>query len=196
MPNIPTHWIPIYGAGHGIFYDPIGKLFYGDGEPRATLERLDGSMQQIDNSVPSPPIGFQPEDILHFQPPSMTEPLVQQVEDEPNAIRRYYCRCEDAWLEESHQCPVEGQWEDAFEDPVSPAGTISAIRPGDVIPMESITHELVMGDLSYLVPQQRFAYEHGSPMPILLGRGSAIALANPAAKGVTGDGWFHWNQRR
>ncbi|KAL8722212.1 MAG: hypothetical protein Q9225_001257 [Loekoesia sp. 1 TL-2023] len=161
VPGIPTHWIPIYGAGHGIFYDPITKLFHGDGDPRPTLERPDGSMQPMDNSITTPAIGSQTEDLLHLQQPWMTRPIVREVENGPNAVRRYYCRCRDAWLEYPHDCPLERRGEEMLEDRVRPLGRI---RPGDVIPLESITHDLAVGDLSYLTSQQRFAYEHGLPM--------------------------------
>ncbi|KAL8959767.1 MAG: hypothetical protein Q9193_003418, partial [Seirophora villosa] len=75
VPQIPTHWIPIYGAGHGIFYDPVTKLFHNDGPPRPTLERADGTTQTMDEKIAIPRIGFRSEDILHLQPPSLTEPI-------------------------------------------------------------------------------------------------------------------------
>lgn len=39
-----------------------------------------------------------------------------------------------------------------------------AIRPMDVIPPESFTHDLVVGDLSYLTLEQRYVYERGQAM--------------------------------
>ncbi|KAL9006849.1 MAG: hypothetical protein Q9188_000380 [Gyalolechia gomerana] len=175
--GVPTHWIPIYGAGHGIFYDIVSKLFYGDGAPRLTLERSDGSMQPIDDSIPVSPFGFQSEDILHLQPPSMVETVVKEVENDSNTLKRYYCRCKDAWLKRPHDCPVEWEGQEGFVDKAIPMQGMAAIRPGDVVPLESITHDIAVGDLSYLTPQQRYAYEHGLPilMPSVTGRMGVIS---------------------
>lgn len=167
--GIPTHWIPIYGAGHGIFYDPVSKLFYGDGAPRPTLERSDGTMQPMDNKKPIPPFGFQSEDILHIQPQSMIESLVKEVENDHHVLRRYYCRCEDAWLERPHECPIGWEGEEELVDQTSPI----ALWPETEIPSRSTTHDLVIGDLSYLTPRQLYAYEYGMPMlmPSVTGMG-------------------------
>lgn len=44
LDGVPSHYIPLYGSSHGMFYDPIIKMFVGDGPPRSTPERPDGSM--------------------------------------------------------------------------------------------------------------------------------------------------------
>ncbi|KAL9016242.1 MAG: hypothetical protein Q9185_006411 [Variospora sp. 1 TL-2023] len=178
VPQVPTHWVPIYGAGHGIFYDPVTKLFYNDGPPRPTFERADGTVQPMDNSPTIPRIGFRSEDILHLQPPSLTEPIIKSMEVDPNAIRRYYCRCRGAWLEAVHECPPP-DGEQAADAPLlgpmllpfeAAAAAPSAIRPGQRIPPESFTHDLVVGDVSYLARQQRYYYGGGGglqvPMPM------------------------------
>ncbi|KAL9595618.1 MAG: hypothetical protein Q9219_006324 [cf. Caloplaca sp. 3 TL-2023] len=157
VPSVPTHWVPIYGSGHGIFYDPLTKLFFGDGLPRPTLERPDGTIQPIDMSTPLPPFGYQQEDVLHLQPHSMAMPTVRKVENDPDAVKRYYCRCREMWMIKPHDCPID--WEDA-------QATTTVIRPGDPIPLISFTHDLAIGDLGYLTPQQRYAYESGVPMPM------------------------------
>lgn len=43
LDGVPSHYIPLYGSCHGMFYDPITKMFIGDGPPRPRLERPDGS---------------------------------------------------------------------------------------------------------------------------------------------------------
>lgn len=168
VPEVPSHWIPIYGSGHGIFYDPVTKLFYNDGPPRPTLERPDGTMQPMDDANPVPPIGFQPEDVLHLQPPSLTEPVARAMESNPHAIRRYYCRCRAAWLETPHGCPDEVGGEEHLGGPAPPIrATPGAIRPSDVLPPEYFTHDLAVGDLGYLTPQQRwgrFGYQRSQRM--------------------------------
>ncbi len=44
LEDLPSHYIPLCGALHGMFFDPITNLFVGDGPPRPTPERPDGSM--------------------------------------------------------------------------------------------------------------------------------------------------------
>ncbi|KAL8941927.1 MAG: hypothetical protein Q9216_001955 [Gyalolechia sp. 2 TL-2023] len=187
-PGVPTHWVPVYGAGHGMFYNPVSKLFYGDGAPRPTIERQNGSIQPINHGTPIPPIGFQPEDVLHLQPPSMIDKVAMDVENDVDAVRRYYCRCKNAWLEWPHKCPLEWEGEDVFVDQTLPTGATTPIRPGDRIPRESITHDLAVGDLNYLTARQRYAYEHGLPMlmPSVTGRMSALQLqVNTRGVGTT-----------
>lgn len=168
--GVPTHWIPIYGAGQGMFYDPVSTLFYGDEAPRPTLERLDGTMQLMDNEKPAPPFSFQPEDVLRLQPPSMIEPVTREVEHDPDMVRKFYCRCEDAWLEQPHECPVKWEEEELSVDEALPV----AIWPGNGTPLGPITHELVIEDLSYLTPWQRYAYEQRMSMlmPSVTGMGA------------------------
>ncbi|KAI4270624.1 MAG: hypothetical protein L6R38_007070 [Xanthoria sp. 2 TBL-2021] len=166
IPGIPTHWIPIYGAGHGMFYDPITKLFHGDGPPRPDLERSDGSMPEMDTMEPLPRFSEHREDCLHLQPRAITDPLVRRMQASPIVSHRYYCTCQHRWLSQRHNCP---------DDRISPGmpwaggvpqrGMTVAVRPGDTIPMSSFTHELAVGDLGYLTPAQRYAYDSNLPMP-------------------------------
>ncbi|KAL8909917.1 MAG: hypothetical protein Q9171_004773 [Xanthocarpia ochracea] len=159
VPGIPTHWIPIYGAGHGMFYDPLTKLFYGDGAPRPDLERPDGSMPEMDTKEPLPRFGEHPEDVLHLQPRAVTDSLVRRMQATPITGRRYYCKCEHTWLAQCHDCPddrlLPGM---SWSGSVPPVGVMAAIRPADRIPGKSFTHDLVIGDLGYLTPTQRYVY--------------------------------------
>lgn len=47
---------------------------------------------------------------------------------------------------------------------VPPRGTTVAVRPGDTIPTSSFTHQLAVGDLGYLTPAQRYAYDGNLPI--------------------------------
>ncbi|KAL8916402.1 MAG: hypothetical protein Q9208_008549 [Pyrenodesmia sp. 3 TL-2023] len=165
--GIPSHWIPIYGSGHGIFYDPVTKLFYNDGPPRPALERRGGKAPPTHKSIPAPSIRLQREDIFHVQPPSLTQPIAEALEDDPCAIERYHCRCRDAWLADPHDCPDEGEVEEESprQAPASKA-TPGAIRPGDTSPPDSLTHGLAVGDLSYMTPQQRHTHGYSERIPI------------------------------
>ncbi|KAI4177014.1 MAG: hypothetical protein LQ348_005889 [Seirophora lacunosa] len=187
VPQIPTHWIPIYGAGHGIFYDPLSKLFHNDGPPRPTLERADGTTQTMDDKIAIPRVGFRSEDILHLQPPSLTEPIVRSMEANHAATRRYYCRCRDVWTQAPHDCPTDGEQADApLPGPGPPSEAApGAIRPGQGIPPESFTHDLVVGDVSYVAPQQRY-YSHGAGLPVPMpGVGGIMAV--PSWTGGEGE---------
>ncbi|KAL8658280.1 MAG: hypothetical protein Q9226_001127 [Calogaya cf. arnoldii] len=166
VPGIPTHWIPIYGAGHGIFYDPITKLFYGDGPPRPDLERPDRSMPGMDTKEPLPRFGEHREDCLHLQPRAINDPLVRRMQASPIIGRRYYCRCQHRWLAQRHTCPDERMSAGMHWSGVVPQkGRTIAIRPGDTIPVSSFTHELAIGDLGYMTPAQRYAYDNNLPRP-------------------------------
>ncbi|KAL8986323.1 MAG: hypothetical protein Q9205_000209 [Flavoplaca limonia] len=166
VPGIPTHWIPIYGAGHGLFYDTITNLFHGDGPPRPNLERSDGSMPEMDTMDPLPRFGEHCEDCLHLQPRAVTDPLVRRMQANPIVGQRYYCRCQRRWLAQRHECPdVRIRATRAGSDGVPQKGRTVAVRPGDTIPASSFTHELAIGDRGYLTPGQRYAHDHNLPMP-------------------------------
>lgn len=51
LDNVPTHYIPLYGSLHGIFYDPVTEMFVGDGPPRPTPERPDGSLPCVEEDT-------------------------------------------------------------------------------------------------------------------------------------------------
>ncbi|KAM0804400.1 hypothetical protein BDR22DRAFT_597519 [Usnea florida] len=79
-PLLPT--VQIFGAGHGLFYDPNIGMFTGDGPPRKSPYRADGTLP----SKPDPTNDFlsklhfpQPaEDELHIQPKHV---VAQQMAD-------------------------------------------------------------------------------------------------------------------
>ncbi|KAL8731834.1 MAG: hypothetical protein Q9166_003118 [cf. Caloplaca sp. 2 TL-2023] len=167
VPGIPTHWIPIYGAGHGLFYDPVTKLFHGDSPPRPDLERSDGTLPEMENTESLPGFGAHREDVLHIQPRAVTDPLIQRMQATAITDRRYFCKCRNTWLARRHNCP---------DDRVPPGtpwsgrlptfNVTAAIRPRDTISASSFTHDLAVGDLDYLSPAQRYAYDNNLPMPI------------------------------
>ncbi|KAL8713330.1 MAG: hypothetical protein Q9220_002529 [cf. Caloplaca sp. 1 TL-2023] len=171
VPGIPSHWIPLYGACHGMFYDPITKLFYGDESPRPTLERSDGSMQPIDSSTPLSGFQDHPEDALHILPLSVRDRILRRQKvpiKDSKLVHRYYCICQNAWLAQRHDCPndireVERSWDAVLP----PMGFAPCLRPGDVVPRKEVTQDIKIGDLSYLMPAQRYAYENGLPMPVI-----------------------------
>ncbi len=167
--GIPNHWVPVYGSGHGIFYDPVTKLFYNDGFPRPALERRDVKVRPVDNSNPSHPIRLRRQDILHIHPPPLAEPIKQAVENSPGAMERYYCRCVNAWLASAHDCPDE---DDAKEDSTRqvPASkeTPGAIRPDDEILPESLSNGFAVGDLCHMTWQQRHPCGSSERLPMLL----------------------------
>ncbi|KAL8850602.1 MAG: hypothetical protein Q9221_004472 [Calogaya cf. arnoldii] len=178
--GIPTHWIPIYGAGHGIFYDPITKLFYGDGPPRPEIERPDNSMPEMDNKEPLPRFGKHREDCLHLQPRAITDSLVRRMQASPIIGRRYYCRCQHRWLAQRHSCPDERMSAGMhWSGKVPQLGRTVAIRPGDTIPVSSFTHELAIGDLGYMTPAQRYAYDNNLPMSTAAPAGHNEVRATP-----------------
>ncbi|KAI4208263.1 MAG: hypothetical protein LQ346_000143 [Caloplaca aetnensis] len=188
--GIPSHWVPVYGSGHGIFYEPVTKLFYNDGFPRPAMERRDGKVRPVDNSSLPHPIGLRRQDILHIHSPSLTEPINQAVENSPSAVERYYCRCVDAWLVNSHDCPDE---DDAKEDSTRqvPALKVTpgAISPDDEIQPESSTRGLAGGDLCHRSWQQRHTYGYSERMPMLL-PGVAETVVVPSWVDGGRQGWI------
>ncbi|KAL8808205.1 MAG: hypothetical protein Q9182_000269 [Xanthomendoza sp. 2 TL-2023] len=168
VPGIPTHWIPLYGSAHSIFYDPITKLFHNDGAPRRTLERPDGSMPATDTTPPLPIFNQHREDVLHIQPRAITDALVQRASTMDRHRTFYYCRCQHSWLARRHDCPdTRAPSEMLWGGRIPKMGaTAAAVRPGDRMPEDGVTRELVVGDLGYLTAEQRRAYNTGVPMPM------------------------------
>ena len=172
MPDIPSHWVPLYGAAHGMFYDSLTKLFHGDGPPRPTLERPGGGMPPTDTSIPIPRIGGSRYDQLHIQPISLTQPATLRLMSAvppPNAY--FFCHCRKAWLPYHHNCPDKSEPAN-FVMPSPPPGASIAIRPGDRLPDSWITHQNPVRDTGYLTPEQRAAFQSGlritTPTPRVL----------------------------
>ncbi|KAL8675196.1 MAG: hypothetical protein Q9168_000449 [Polycauliona sp. 1 TL-2023] len=193
VPGIPTHWIPIYGAGHGLFYDPTHKLFHGDGPPRLDLERPDGSMPQMDTMEPLlPRFGEHREDCLHIQPRAVTDPLLRRTRTIPIVGSRYYCTCQHRWLLQRHNCPDERAPPNrSWSGGVPQRGRTVAIRPGDTIPATSFTHELAVADLGYLAPApaQRYAYNDQMPISRAASAGARETRGNPRTSGSIKPTW-------
>ncbi|KAL8680313.1 MAG: hypothetical protein Q9186_003495 [Xanthomendoza sp. 1 TL-2023] len=192
VPDIPTHWIPLYGSAHSIFYDPITKLFHNDGPPRPTLERPDGTMPATDTTPHLPLFNHHREDVLHIQPRAITDPLVHQASSAANPVMGhrhiyYYCKCQRSWLSRRHYCP-----DDRVSSGMVVVGggvpmmmmmgaRMAAVRPGDRMAEDGFTRELVVGDLGYLTAGQRHAYETGLPMPMVR---SSMAVPVVSSRGI------------
>jgi len=143
-PGVPSHWIPLYGSVHGMFYDPLTKLFMGDGAPRPTLHRVDGTVPcppepTTEASWPEFPIG-DPEDVLHVQRSIFTAPHI----DQPYvpAHTRFFCRCIGRWRTSPHTC---------LPDTTTILASAAApIRPDTVLPDGWVTHTAPIRDTGYL----------------------------------------------
>ncbi|KAL8638880.1 MAG: hypothetical protein Q9228_004018 [Teloschistes exilis] len=153
-----------------MFYDPLTRLFHGDGPARPTLERpITGEMPvepdtADEQRLSNPSLGYQPTDALHLQPRAVTAPAAARraaAEEEeggaPIGQRFYYCACVNRWLAERHDCPAEAIGEPMGEARMPPLGTVppGVISPGDAVPEEEMTHEIRVGYLGYLTPEQR-----------------------------------------
>lgn len=143
-PGVPSHWIPLYGSVHGMFYDPLTKLFMGDGTPRPTLHRADGTTPcppdpDAEADQAAFPIG-NPEDVLHVQRSSFTAPHIGQ--PYVPAHTRFFCSCTGRWTASPHPCPPDTS--------TIPAGAAAPIRPDTVLPAGWVTHTAPIRDTSYL----------------------------------------------
>ncbi|KAI4106064.1 MAG: hypothetical protein L6R37_002328 [Teloschistes peruensis] len=150
-PNVPSHFVPLYGAAYGMFYEmPV--------EPDTADE------QQQQQALSNHRLGYQPTDALHLQPRAVTAPAAAArraaAEEEgsaPIGQRFYYCACVNRWSAERHDCPAEAIGEPVGEARMPPLGTVPSgvIRPGDAVLEEEMTHEIRVGYLGYLTPEQR-----------------------------------------
>ncbi len=143
-PGVPSHWIPLYGSVHGMFWDPLTKLFMGDGAPRPTLHRADGTTPCGPDTAAEAdraafPVG-NPEDVMHVQRSTLTAPH----QDRPYAPAndRFFCWCTERWLPSPHNCPPDTSR--------IPAGAGAPIRPDTVLPDGWVTHTAPINDTSYL----------------------------------------------
>lgn len=142
-----------------MFFDPTTNLFIGDGEPRSTVERPDGSLpgttQAMVDALPRPvhPRGVA-EDAFHIQSydfvgsataagnarreAARTQPSSSTSARAPDApFQRYFCRCTGRWLARRHNCtqgPMQGR----------PEQSGAGIAPGSTLPRDWITHKIVV----------------------------------------------------
>lgn len=143
-PGIPSHWIPLYGATHGMFYDPFTKMFMNDGAPRPTVHRTDGTTPCASNEGVAAAAAAHPvgniEDALHVQRSTLTTPHLDRPYAPAN--NQYYCWCTGRWLSSPHNCALDAS--------VVPAGAGAPIRPGTVLPANWVTHVAPIRDTSYV----------------------------------------------
>ena len=101
--GVPAHWIKLYGTAHGMFYDPLTKLFFGDGLPRATLVRgADGGMPaKADATAIFQDVDQDPADAIHVTSRNL---MHQFANIAPDAERMMWCRCTGQWVEDLHEC--------------------------------------------------------------------------------------------
>lgn len=176
-----------------MFFDPTTNLFIGDGEPRSTVERPDGSLpgttQAMVDALPRPvhPRGV-PEDAFHIQSYDFvgsataagnarreaagTQPSSSTSARAPDApFQRYFCRCTGRWLARRHNCtqgPMQGR----------PEQSGAGIAPGSTLPRDWITHKIVV-DAS-VNPESEVPTRAGSSNVVDPGFQSAGTTSSPA----------------
>ncbi|MCJ1464948.1 hypothetical protein MMC07_003563 [Pseudocyphellaria aurata] len=160
--GVPSHYIPLQGALHAMFFDPVTNMFVGDGPPRATPERADGSMPCTTRAqmeaLPRLNRPVNPEDALHIQtqehiasinaavaraaavPPIHLPVGVAPTSAPTRPFERYFCRCSGQWLDQPHDCP---------EPPPTPFPSAMPILPGTVLGPEWMAHRLIVDERIY-----------------------------------------------
>ena len=96
--------IPLYGSLSGMHFDPHTKLFHGDGPPRSTPYRLDGSWPVLTRNTQGANLGStstDPEDVLHLQPKDEVRDKLRGFGEEHGIVRWRLCRCVNAWNPEA-----------------------------------------------------------------------------------------------
>ena len=138
--GVPSHWIQLYGTAHGMFYDPITKLFFDDGPPRTSLLRSpDGGLPcQVDPMAQFAALEEDPGDAIHMT----SKPLMAQFATvTTEAVPKMYCRCTGNWVEEAHEClPVV----------VAPHPGQMILPRGTCFLPQWITHSNTASDASYI----------------------------------------------
>ena len=140
LQGVPSHWVQLYGTAHGMFYDPITKLFFGDGPPRTSLLRTPsgGLPCQVDPMAKFPALEEDLGDAIHM----ISKPLMAQFATiTAEAVPKMYCRCTGNWVEEAHECsPV-----------VAAPHPVQMILPrGTCFLPQWITHNNTASDTSYI----------------------------------------------
>lgn len=191
--GIPSHYVPLQGALIGMFFDPVTSTYVGDGPPRSTPRRSDGTvpttLTREQFNIETTPINI--DDTVHIQSleqiTSIDEEAIEraainsQLSQVPfdlfytpasvptRPYEAYWCSCRQTWLSYLHDCP---------EPPTPAFPTTMPIRPGIELPADWITHRIVVDSSIYLgevVPKQTVAAtepnpavggEHGSDLPV------------------------------
>lgn len=173
--GVPSHYVPLQGALTGMFFDPVTRMYVGDGPPRSTPHRSDRTVpttltrDQVNmEAVSEEPVNI--DDVVHVQ--SLEQ--INSIEDEadervaknpqpgqvpfdlsytPTSVptrpyEAYWCRCRQIWLTCPHDCP---------EPPTPAFPTTMPIRPGTELPADWITHRIVVDPSIYrsgIVPKE------------------------------------------
>lgn len=115
--------IPLYGSASGMSYDPHTKLYHGDGEPRLTPYRADGTWRLTIKQVcegqaakTSRDTRKIPTDIFHVQTALEVRDRVLDFGCKHGVMRWKLCRCTGTWGPEEalkdhlcHEPAIEGR---------------------------------------------------------------------------------------
>ncbi|KAL9613132.1 MAG: hypothetical protein Q9167_002297 [Letrouitia subvulpina] len=145
LDHISSHWIPIYGAGHGMFFDAATNDFRGDGLPRPTFERPVGTIPGRHQRRPRLIRPWEhPEDPLHIQPTVFVSQS-RPVSPDYGTQHRYLCSCTGSWLPEEHDCPQEQVDHEAqYMDAVPALQSVQDLRE------DWVEREILIGNTGYL----------------------------------------------
>lgn len=191
--GIPSHYVPLQGALIGMFFDPMTSMYVGDGPPRSTPRRSDGTVPTTITreqfNIETAPVNI--DEMVHVQ--SLEQ--ISSIEDEaderaainpqpdqvpfdlsytPTSVptrpyEAYWCTCRQTWLSYPHDCP---------EPPTPAFPTSMPIRPGTELPTDWITHRIVVDSSIYpgeggpketlaaAAPNNAVGGEYGSDLPI------------------------------
>lgn len=182
-----------------MFFDPVTRMYVGDGPPRSTPHRSDRTVpttltrEQVNmETVPEEPVNI--DDVVHVQ----SQEQINSIEDEaderaatypqpdqlpsdlsytPTSVptcpyEAYWCRCRQTWLSYPHGCP----------EPPTPAFPMTMpLRPGTELPTDWITHRIVVDPSIY-------------PGAVVPGEAPAAAASSFTTEGEYGSGiparWF------
>lgn len=174
--GIPSHYVPLQGALIGMFFDPMTSMYVGDGPPRSTPRRSDGTVPTTITreqfNIETAPVNI--DEMVHVQ--SLEQ--INSIEDEaderaainpqpdqvpfdisytPTSVptrpyEAYWCTCRQTWLSYPHNCP---------EPPTPAFPTSMPIRPGTELPADWMTHRIVVDSSIY--PGEG---EYGSDLPV------------------------------
>lgn len=190
--GVPTHYVPLQGALIGMFFDPVTNMYVGDGPPRSTPRRSDGTfpttLTRAQFDIETVPVNI--EDTVHVQSLEQINSIDDEADEraainsQPDQVpfdlsytptsvptrpyEAYWCRCRQTWLSYPHDCP---------EPPTPAFPTTMPIRPGTELPADWITHRIAVDSSIYpgeVVPKETPAAtapssavggEHGSDLP-------------------------------
>lgn len=145
-----------------MFFDPVTRMYIGDGPPRSTAHRSDRTVpttltrEQVNmETVPEEPVNI--DDMVHVQSREQIDSIEDEADERsatnpqpgqvpfdlsytPTSVptrpyEAYWCHCRQMWLSYQHGCP---------EPPTPAFPTTMPIRPGSELPADWITHRIVV----------------------------------------------------